>query len=229
MRTFGKMVLTFGMFAMMITAAHAQAQRPGGGRGFGGGFGGGGFGGGSALLTNKGVQQELKASDDQVSKLEALAQDMTEKQREQFSKLQDVPQDERREKMMALAQTANAEMNKSLAEILKPAQMKRFQQVQLQQAGLGAFAMPRVQEALKLTDDQKSKIRTINESQGESMREAFQGGQDDRAAMARKVAELRKQGTDKVLAVLTDEQKATWKELTGEPLEVRFEPRQRNQ
>ena len=40
MRTFGKMVLACGLVALLV--APAQAQRPGGGRGFGGGFGGGG-------------------------------------------------------------------------------------------------------------------------------------------------------------------------------------------
>ena len=55
MRRFGKTALALGMVSLLVVPA--QAQRPGGGRGFGQG------GGGVALLTNKGVREELKVSD----------------------------------------------------------------------------------------------------------------------------------------------------------------------
>ena len=40
----------------------------------------------------------------------------------------------------------------------------------------------------------------------------------------KKIADLRKQATEKAVAVLTDEQKKSWKDLIGEPFEVKFEP-----
>ena len=223
MRTFGKMVLACGMVALLV--APAQAQRPGGGRGFGGGFGGGG----AFLLANKSVQQELKVDEAQAAKLNSLAENQAEKAREQFQKLQDLSQEERREKMQELNRTNYAALAKELVAILKPEQVKRFQQIQIQQIGvLGAAAtgMPRVQEALNLTDEQRAKFRTIQEEQQASMRDIFQGGGDDRTAAMTKMADLRKKTNDKAMAVLTDSQKAAWKELTGEPFEVRFEPGQ---
>jgi Spy/CpxP family protein refolding chaperone len=223
MRTFGKMVLACGLVALLV--APAQAQRPGGGRGFG--FGGGGFGGGALLLANKSVQQELKVDEAQAAKLNTLAQDQMEKQREQFQKLQDLSQEERREKIQELSRTSAAALRKELEEVLKPEQIKRFQQIQIQQAGiLGAATMPRVQETLNLTDEQRTKLRTIQEEQQESMRDIFQSAGDDRAAAMTKMADLRKKTNEKALAVLTDSQKASWKDLTGEPFEVRIEPGQ---
>ena len=65
MRTFGKMILACGLVGLLV--APAQAQRPGGGRGFGGPAGPGG--GGLMLLNNKSVQQELKVGDEQAEKL----------------------------------------------------------------------------------------------------------------------------------------------------------------
>src|SRR4051794_29310655 len=97
MRRSSKLVLALGLVTLLVSSAQAQTQRPGGGRGFGPGAGMGG--GGVMLLSNKSVQQELKVSDEQASKLDALAVDLRTKQREQFQKLQDVPQDERRAKM----------------------------------------------------------------------------------------------------------------------------------
>jgi Spy/CpxP family protein refolding chaperone len=224
MRTFGKMVLACGLVALLV--APAQAQRPGGGRGFGfgGGFGGGG---GALLLANKSVQQELKADEAQAGKLNALAQDQMEKQREQFQKLQDLSPEERREKIQELNRTAGATLRKELEEILKPEQVKRFQQIQFQQMGvLGAATMPRVQETLNLTDEQRTKLRTIQEEQQESARQIRESTGGDFAAAMTKMADLRKKTNEKALAVLTDSQKAAWKDLTGEPFEVRFEPGQ---
>jgi hypothetical protein len=222
MRTLSKMVLACGVVALL--AAPAMAQRPGGGRG----FRGGGFGANPAmLLGNKSVQQELKVESTQADKLNTLAQGIAEKQRAALEKLADASQEERREKMAQLRQEANADVQKNLTEILKPEQVKRFRQLEIQQAGiLAAPAMPRVSEALDLTDDQKSKFRTIQEEQGEAMRGLFGGGGGggDREAARQKMLDLRKKGQDKAMAVLTDSQKASWKELTGEPFEVKFEP-----
>jgi hypothetical protein len=217
MKTFVKTVLAFGVVALLAAPAWAQQ-----GRGFGM------FGGGTALLSNKGVQSEIKASDDQVSKLNALAEDMRGKQREQFQKLQDVPEEQRAEKGRELGRTLNAEIRKNLVEILKPEQLKRYEQIQTQQAGPAAFDTPRVLDALNLTDDQKSKIREINEGLLASMRELFPNFQNDREGTMRKIADARKEATGKAIAVLTAAQKETWKNLTGEPYEVRFEPRPQN-
>jgi Spy/CpxP family protein refolding chaperone len=91
---------------------------------------------------------------------------------------------------------------------------------------LGAATMPRVQESLNLTDEQRTKLRTIQEEQQEAIREVFQNAGGDFAAVRTKMAELRKKESEKAMAVLTDSQKAAWKDLTGEPFEVRFEPGQ---
>lgn len=220
MRRFGKVILALGVAA--LAAAPAQAQQ---GRGFGR-FGGGGGGFGTMLLSNKGVQKELKATDEQAEKLNALGEQLRSKQREAFQKLQELSDDERREKGRELFRTAEADLRKGLADVLKPEQVKRFEQIQLQASGPGAFASPRVEEALKLTDDQKGKIRTVNDELGQSIRDAFEA---DRENAFTKIAELRKGATEKAVAVLNDDQKKTWKELTGEPFEVKFEaPRRPN-
>ena len=216
MRTFSKWVLALGLVA--LSASPALAQR-------GGGFG---RGGGAMLLSNKGVQQELRADDAQAEKLDALAQEIGQKQREEFQKLQDLPDDQRREKMMELGRSMNTEVHKRLPEILRPQQVKRFTQIQLQSAGVNAFATPHVEDELKLTSDQKSKIHEINEDLNQSMRDAFSAGQSDREAAMQKITQLRKQGMDKVVALLTDDQKKAWRDMTGEPYEVKFERRPNN-
>ena len=55
-------------------------------------------------------------------------------------------------------------------------------------------ATKEVQEALKLTDDQKDKIDEINDKMREEMREAFQGG-FDREKMRDSYGRLQKKST----------------------------------
>lgn len=43
-----------------------------------------------------------------------------------------------------------------------------------------------------------------------------------------KLQALRKEALEKVVASLTDDQKKSWKELTGEPFEIKFERRPNN-
>jgi Spy/CpxP family protein refolding chaperone len=219
MRLFGKLALA--CFAAALIAAPARAQ--GQGRGFGGMMGGG-----AMLLANKGVQTEIKATEEQTSKLNTLAEEIRGKQREAMQGFQDLSQEERREKMQTVQREMQESIGKGLAEILKPEQTKRFHQIQTQQGGAQAFATPRIAEALKLTDDQKSKIRDINQETMQAMGELRQQFQDDREGAMKKMAELRKSATDKAVEVLTADQKTTWKSLTGEPYEVKFEPRPNN-
>jgi len=213
MRLFGKLALALGAVVMMSTPAWAQGR---------GGFGGGG---GAMLLTNKGVQKELKVTDDQASKLTTFSEEMRAKQREAFQGLQDLSDDERRTKMQELQRSMQADMKKGLTDILKPEQLTRFQQIQRQQMGAQAFLMPDVADTLKITDEQKTKLQEIQQESGQQMREVFQEFQNDREGATKKMAELRKASTDKAMAVLTDSQKKSWKDMIGEPFEVKFEPR----
>lgn len=81
MRNLVRWVLVAGVLAFAGGAAMAQRQPGGGGGagGFGGGFGGGGTGGLKSLLaTNKALQEELKLSEDQVSKIKAFQEKAAE-------------------------------------------------------------------------------------------------------------------------------------------------------
>lgn len=118
-------------------------------------------------------------------------------------------------------QKVNAAVEKALTESLTPEQAKRLKQISLQLRGAEAFNDPKVQEALKLTDAQREKLRSIREEAGQQMRELFQNASGNREEAFKKMTEMRKQIQEKTLAVLTDEQKKTWKEMTGEPYEPR--------
>jgi Spy/CpxP family protein refolding chaperone len=213
MRRSVKVLLTFGLVALLASPvlAQQQRQRQGGGRG--------GFG--AALLQNPDVQKELKITDDQKEKLTKISADIREKHKDDLAKARDLSQEDRAKLMKEISD----ESSKAYSEVLSADQMKRYKQIQLQQRGAGAFSDPEVQQTLKLTDDQKSKLKTINEDSRKEMQEAFQSAQGgDRQAAQKKIQTLRKDTMDKASAVLTDDQKKAWKDMTGEHFELTAGP-----
>jgi len=191
-------------------------QGRGGGRG---GFGGGGI---AMLLSNTSVQEELKLDATQVEKAKDLATKIREKV---TAATQGLEGQERMTKMREMSKEINDESNKLANEFLKPEQMHRLHQIQHQVQGAQAFADEHVQTKLKLTDAQKSEIKTINEEAMSEMREIGQGFQSDREGTMKKMTEFRKATLAKIEAKLTDEQKTTWKEMLGSHFEIKIEPR----
>jgi hypothetical protein len=187
--------------------------------------------GGPGLLTNKSVQQELKLSDDQVKKIEQTVQEVRQKHMDEFQALRDLDPQERREKGGALFRKVGEETQKALSGVLNPDQEKRFKQIELQVRGPRAFTDPEVQKTLNLTADQQEKIKTINqdaEKQMSALRPGPGGGggeQRNPEEMRKKMTEMRKETMSRSMEVLTDDQKKQWKEMTGEPFEVKFERR----
>jgi Spy/CpxP family protein refolding chaperone len=210
---FVKSALVLGLGMMLAT--QAAAQRPGRPGGFSG------FGGPGALLANRDVAKELKLSDEQVDKVREVVREVREKHKDALDKLKDATREERREKFSAITKAMAEDTSKALASVLNADQAKRLKQLEVQMLRSRAFSNPEIQKALDLSDEQKEKIRTLSEDADKSVRELFQGG-NPREAME-KLQAHRKETMEKVMAVLSDAQKKTWKELTGEPFEFNFQ------
>jgi hypothetical protein len=217
------------LFTGVVALAWAQ---PGQGFGFGGG-------GPVFLVINKAVQEDIKATDDQVTKLSAWAKEEGQKIAE-MRKEKLAGADFKSEEGRAKIAEFNAEANKlayadlEKANILKPEQLKRVHQIDRQNQGLRAFTNPDVVAALKLTDDQKAKIKGIvdeNQKDAQAIRqEAGFGGKGGNKGMKiepakleemnKKLDKINTSAMAKVNDVLTAEQKTAWKEMTGEPFDV---------
>ena len=217
MKTMFNAILGVSLVALAASPAYAQGR---------GGFGrGGGLG---MLLGNASVQKELKLDDDQTTKANELGQKLGAEMRE---KMQDLSQEERREKGPAIMREINASAMKSAGEFLKADQLARLKQISIQIQGVRAFSDPDVAKKLNLTDSQKSDIQTISESTMEELRGVPFGqdqSEEERAANAKKRAEINKGALEKVAGKLNDEQQKSWKELIGAPFELKMNPRPAN-
>lgn len=212
MRGCFKAALAFGLVAALSAPALAQGR---------GGFGGGmGMGGPTALLANPGVQKELKMDSEQVEKANALATEVREKMTEVRSQLEGLEGQERMAKQQELAKPINEDAMKKAKKILKEEQVTRLTQIELQQRGVNAFSDPAIAKKLSITDEQSSKIKSLLADQQSEMQEIRQSAGNDFQAMMPKIQALRKETNTKAIALMTDDQKKTWKEMTGEPFEV---------
>jgi Spy/CpxP family protein refolding chaperone len=199
---------------VVIASAAAWSQQPQG-RGRTGGRGPGA----AELLANEDVRRELKITDGQAAKIEAFSAEYRKKIREDMAKVRQLSEAERAEKSREIAAGKHhTDMIKGLEAILTAEQIGRLEQITLQHAGAAAFTLARVQQSLKITDDQKSKIGGIARRLAEESR-AIQG---DREEAARKTAELQKVARERILALLSEDQRKTWKQMTGEPFEAKF-------
>jgi cysteinyl-tRNA synthetase len=177
-------------------------------------------GGGGVLLANAGVQKELKLSEDQIEKVKTAVKDVVAKLKDD-SPGKDATPEQRAEFGKKMSEATH----KAVADILKPEQLKRLKQIELQQTGP---ADPDAQKELKLSDEQKAKIKKIAEDSREEGRDIFKSAKGNFQEALEKMTKLRKQTQEKELAILSDAQKKQWKDLTGEPYEVKFEPRPKN-
>jgi Spy/CpxP family protein refolding chaperone len=104
--------------------------------------------------------------------------------------------------------------------MLDDKQKARLKELSLQSRGATALEDDEVIAALKITDEQKKKLADIREEGNKLIEEAMQalrggGGGGDAGEARRKLGAMRKELTDKALAVLTPEQAKQLEKLKG--------------
>jgi hypothetical protein len=176
------------------------------------------------LLQRSDVQTELKLSDDQKSKLEAMRP-----ARGQGGNRgggggnggggnggggQRPAQDPE-----AMAKAA-AEREKTTLEVLSPEQTKRLLELYIQRVGSRAVIRADVQEALKINSTQKEKIAELQKNQREAnqaVMEKVRNGEIERTALA----DIQKKNDsilqDELNKILSAEQKEKLKSMGGAP------------
>jgi len=185
------------------------------------------------LLRSEAIQKELELVDAQKEKLRALAEELRSQMGRsgERGERQELTEEQRRARMAEFMEKAKAraeETRTKLAEILLPAQLERLEQIQLQLRGSMALADSKVAEALKLTEEQKVKLRQIGEKLSEQRRSLFgdRPGADEQARRARwqeiseKMRKLSEQAREESLQVLTAEQREALEKMKGKAFDV---------
>ena len=111
----------------------------------------------------------------------------------------------------------NPEMVKSLKGILDEAQYKRFEELNLQQAGGFALMGEAIAKRLGLTSSQKSKLEGLRDDMRADMQDIRSGGGGggDFTAIREEMQSLMEDYRNDMLKVLTVDQKKTWTAMLG--------------
>jgi hypothetical protein len=211
MRCVRGVVLIIGAAALFSGQAWGQFFLAPGGRGSGP----------SQLAQREDVQKELNITGEQKKKIAAVQQQIRDELQTEFSKLAALDGRERDRKKMELAKRITKKSTTAMEEILTPAQMKRLKQISLQHAGVQGLKNPDVEEALKLTDDQKEQIQKTMQKAIADLRDLFEHTEGAYEQSQKKAVEVRNQCYAKAMSILTDEQKKIWKDFQGAPFEVK--------
>jgi Spy/CpxP family protein refolding chaperone len=166
----------------------------------------------SALLDRPDVQSDLKLTSAQ----QAKANDLARKARQEQSGLAEQLTSASPEQRQKLQQEIRAEESRRLGAVLDPAQQKRLRQIRLHLQGLSAVFSPTTADELNLTAGQRGRIWEIMGQYGQAVREIFQSGGDPRP----RFEALRKETDGKILAVLTVQQRNSWKDMEGPPFKA---------
>jgi hypothetical protein len=160
------------------------------------------------LLRKPPVLSDMKVSKAQRTRIGDLLKKWDKERQEKFRSFGLLDAEERQKCFVEMARSNEA----AIAEILEPAQLRRFQQIVVQCKGPMVFREPEIASTLKLTAEQKKQIRSID-ANVDFERSGHPPGPLSRQAQEEK----RKSAMKQILKVLTAEQEKQWRELTGEP------------
>ncbi len=203
----------FGMCCLaVVSTAFAQGFRgPGQGGPRGPGFGGPGFGdpmASAALIGLAEVQQELKLTEEQRPLVGDVLSKMQEQSRSVFESfnpqeiftLEEKERDERFAKMRTKMEDVSKQTSERLNKILDKQQSARFAELQLQRGGVGSLMREEIGKQLKLSDEQRNKLRELIEQN---------------PPFPPPTPDQRKKVETDAVALLSDAQKDQWAKLKG--------------
>jgi hypothetical protein len=176
------------------------------------------------LLLEKNVQDDLRLSAEQKAQLK-LSEEKTQAAVEKV--IDDLAKGGDANKGQQEINRINEEANKLLRKVkgdLSPEQQRRWMQIELQAAELDAFQMHEVQKELRLSDKQKERIRSVQQSLRQKVKRIVQDG-DELKVMVKLLAAARKEAMQQALSTLDDDQKKSWQKMTGPLLELDWGPK----
>jgi Spy/CpxP family protein refolding chaperone len=205
----------------------------------GGGRGQRGFGRGTmrgsliGLLTREEVQKDLNLSEEQVTKVKELGEQLQAEMMQNFTAVQGIEdKDKQRARMMELATQSDRKTRDKLSDILKKEQMARLDQIRLQvRSVVESLTDKDVAGELKLADAQKEKLSQINKDlqtkQAEMLGGMREASREQRTEAFQKFTKLRADADKEALDVLTAEQKQAFEKMKGPKIELEMRRGQR--
>ncbi len=184
-----------------------------------------------SFLLDDQVKKEVNFTDEQTAALKKVRDDLRDNISNKFKTmgLEKLDTEGKKAKIKESGKDIQAEFESTKAKvdnIIKPEQAKRLTEIALQRYGWGPLTteLPGVSSALKLTDKQKTDLRTIAEQMQTKNQTGWELPTGDDANRTKILNDNRKRMeailkdvNEQSLAVLTPEQKTALEKLKGKP------------
>lgn len=165
-----------------------------------------------SILMLPDVQAELKITAAQKAALQQVfAQGRADLERARAT-MEKAPQAEQEKFLAEFRKQHNARLQKAL----RLEQFERYRQILFQEQGIiAAFGDAGLMKSLGITDEQRAGILELRKREIQQLIKIAQSRGPQ--VVSNRVRTLRNEGEAKMLARLTDEQRARWQKLLGEP------------
>jgi serine/threonine protein kinase len=167
------------------------------------------------ILGQPEVQNDLNLSVEQRWQVSQVLDDIGKRPPGRFDDFHRVTEQERSERLIEEVRAHEA----AIAAILLPEQLRRLRQIALQIQGPAAFRDKDVIAALKLTPDQVTRIHAVLEETSFGRPGPRSHGFGRGGPPSGRQQKLR-EASDRIQAVLTEEQQRQWRDMIGKPFEA---------
>ncbi|MBI3862347.1 MAG: hypothetical protein HY290_10675 [Planctomycetia bacterium] len=164
------------------------------------------------LLRQKSVRTELKVTDEVAKRVDEYAAQQWKKAKE----VSELPEKEQHTKFGAMAKENQQFLEKNLTK----AQRERLDQIVLQVAGLLYVTRHEHADKLKLTADQKQKAKDLQKQARAEMEKLIEA--KDAKDRHKEIVALWEVNHGRLEKLLTDSQRATWKQMLGAEFKGEF-------
>jgi hypothetical protein len=171
----------------------------------------------SMLLNDPRVHTELKTTKEQQLGIKECMNKLGQSMASDIEEYKKPAGPDRDAKICALLTKRGEEYFQLLGKVLKPEQVKRLKQIQLQQHGMNVFEYPEFREALKLTSEQHAKVKSTYDKMIKDLIMDAKNGRISQKEVQRIYSSWGRGVPDGVRAVLTEKQQKKVQELIGEP------------
>jgi hypothetical protein len=159
------------------------------------------------LLRQKSVQKELEVTPQEAQKILAFTTAQSEKVGKAAAQGDAA--------LKAAFEQLSKQNEQFLADTLTPKQSKRLDQIMMQFTALTQLTRPETAKALNLSGEQVQKLKDLQTEARKALVDVFEA----KEGRSEKLAKLREETRTKILALLTDDQKAKVREMAGPPFE----------
>lgn len=173
------------------------------------------------LLANAAIQRELELGDDQKADMKTIVDRTQARVRELFGNMQDFLEamgDEKREKeLRAKGEALGKELVAELESVLLPHQLDRLQEILIQMRGIDVLEDPQIAKRLGLTSQQTSSLTSVRTEMAQKLSSGV--ANSDLKVARDRLAAMRREREEKLLAILNSNQRKQFEAIQGEPFD----------